>query len=675
MTGDSLRRLLILFLVGISMPYSAIEAANPSRRSPCKQACNDQCRSSRISARHIENKGIGYNTGYTTLEAFLAAPTDLWFVMPFVDLRGHIFNDGHWAANGGLGLRSLLKDRIYGAYAYYDYRDTQHKGYNQVSFGVETLGIFWDLRFNGYIVVGSRQSRPYDTKFSRFAGHNVYYTQKFQYALSGGNAELGFYPLKMQDVSLYTGIGPYYLKGPVGGAVWGGQARAKAMWKDYVGAEVSYSYDHAFKNIVQGQVFLSCPFGPKGQALGCKKRSCVDSYLLCQRMIEPVGKSEIIPVKTKKTKNLAIDPLTGAPYFFWFVNNLSSSNGTFESPYPMLSQAQEASSPQDIIYVFQGDGTTNGMDQGILLKNGQQLLGSGISHPLLISYGIIDIPALTPGYPVITNTGVGSNIVTLANDNLVSGIYTQLPAATTGRSGIFGQNITNGTFEQNLYEGESFGLSLIDSTGTFLVDRNQCNPSNAPSIPINIRNGSMIAAANETNITVSNNTFTNYGNVGIFLFSGQHWSQNAVIKGNQLAGAPGAIEALDVDCSGASTMDVLIENNSFRSNPRGISAVQRSAAYLSMHVISNDLTGNTIDGASIISGFGGGGTGTICLALSGNNTDTSYALTQSFHTTFNLESSSGNISAVQAINKGTILIFQPTPGLGSFNFVPPGTCP
>ena len=55
---------------------------------------------SRISARHIENKGIGYNTGYTTLEAFLAAPTDLWPVMPFVDLRGHIFNDGHWAANG-----------------------------------------------------------------------------------------------------------------------------------------------------------------------------------------------------------------------------------------------------------------------------------------------------------------------------------------------------------------------------------------------------------------------------------------------------------------------------------------------------------------------------------------------------------------------------------------------
>lgn len=27
----------------------------------------------RISLRHIENKGVGYNTGYTTLETFLAS--------------------------------------------------------------------------------------------------------------------------------------------------------------------------------------------------------------------------------------------------------------------------------------------------------------------------------------------------------------------------------------------------------------------------------------------------------------------------------------------------------------------------------------------------------------------------------------------------------------------------
>ena len=300
MLKDSLRNSLILSLVCISAPY-IVEADVPSKNPSLKPRCHDRCQSMRISARHIENKGIGYNTGYTTLEAFLATPTN-HTVMPFIDLRGHIFNDGRWAANGGLGVRSLLKNRIYGAYAYYDFRDTKRKSYNQVSFGLETLGTFWDLRVNGYAVVGNRQSEKYGTDFSRLSGNNIYYTQKFQYALSGANAEVGFYPLKMENVTLYTGIGPYYLKGPGSTATWGGQTRAKAMWKDYVGAEISYSYDHTFKNIVQGQVFLSFPFGPKTKVRKGENRSCINNYLLCQRMIEPVGKSEIIPVTTKKLK-------------------------------------------------------------------------------------------------------------------------------------------------------------------------------------------------------------------------------------------------------------------------------------------------------------------------------------------------------------------------------------
>ncbi len=391
MLNDSLKKLFILSLVCISLPYSTIEAANPSKSPSSQPTCNDQCQPFRISARHIENKGIGYNTGYTTLEAFLAAPTDLWPVMPFVDLRGHIFNDGHWAANAGLGLRSLLKDRVYGAYAYYDYRDTKRKGYNQVSFGLETLGTFWDLRFNGYAVVGSRQSRTYDTQFSQFAGNNIFYTQKFQYALSGGNAEVGFYPLKMKDVTLYTGIGPYYLKGPVGDAVWGGQTRAKAMWKEYVGAELSYSYDHTFKNIVQGQVFLSLPLGPKGKVRESKGRSCMDNYLLCQRMIEPVAKNEIIPVTTKKNKKLAINPATGQPYTVYFVNNLSHSAGTYESPFSTLAAAESAAQANDIIYVYPGDLTSTGLSSGVTLKNGQQLLGATINQALITTAGQITL--------------------------------------------------------------------------------------------------------------------------------------------------------------------------------------------------------------------------------------------------------------------------------------------
>jgi hypothetical protein len=59
------------------------------------------------SFRHIEGGGIGYNHGYTTFEAFLAPGPESFRVMPFVDLRGHVFNDGKMAANAGLQMRGL----------------------------------------------------------------------------------------------------------------------------------------------------------------------------------------------------------------------------------------------------------------------------------------------------------------------------------------------------------------------------------------------------------------------------------------------------------------------------------------------------------------------------------------------------------------------------------------
>jgi parallel beta-helix repeat protein len=471
MLNDSLKQLLILPLVCISLPYTPVEAANPSKRPPSKPPCNQECQPLRISARHIENKGIGYNTGYTTLEAFLAAPTDLWAVMPFVDLRGHIFNDGHWAANGGVGLRSLMKDRVYGAYAYYDYRDTQRKGYNQVSFGLETLGTLWDLRLNGYAVVGDRRTRPYHTQFSQFAGNNIYYTQKFQYALSGGNAEVGFYPLKMQDFTLYTGIGPYYLKGPARGAVWGGETRIKFMWKEYVGAELSYSYDHTFKNIVQGQVFLSLPLGPKGKVRESKKRSCIDNYLLCQRMIEPVVKHEIIPVTTKKSKNLAINPATGHPYTVYFVNNLSHSAGTYKSPFSTLAAAENASEENDLIYVYPGDLKGTGLSSGVTLKNGQQLLGATINQDLMTTAGQITLPAQASGSnaPLLSN-GAGA-VVTLGDNNVVSGLYIQ----NTAGPGILASGSSNATLTQNYVQGNSRtynGIELDNVTGSVSVSSN-----------------------------------------------------------------------------------------------------------------------------------------------------------------------------------------------------------
>ncbi len=549
----SLKKSFILSLLCLSAPYSLTAAMNCSKKSDC----NDACQSMRITARHIENEGIGYNTGYTTLEAFLAAPVDRWSVMPFMDLRGHIFDDGHWAANGGLGLRTLQCDRIYGGYAYYDYRDTKHKGYNQVSFGLETMGTFWDLRLNGYVAVGHRKSRPYNIRFSHFGGNNIYYSEKFQYALSGANAEVGCYPLKMENITLYTGIGPYYLKGPGRGAVWGGQTRAKVMWKDYVGAELSYSYDHAFQNIVQGQVFLSMPFGPKASVRGREKRSCMDNNLLCQRMIEPVGKFEIIPVDSKRNKKVAIDPTTGNPFTIWFVNNLSHSAGTFESPFATLAAAETASHAGDLIYVYPGDLTSNGLSNGITLKDGQELLGATLNHSLMTTVGRLTLPAQAPGSnaPLLSNT-LGP-VVTLGNDNVVSGFYMQ----NTAGAGILGDRSNNGILCHNYIQGNSAihnGIELDNATGTFSVFANTIMFQGAC---VNIDNTNPVS--NASYLFTDNALHSGSGAYGININYAEGSNNYFLSANNSLYGAESVGININTTNATVNTPHVFVVKNSF----------------------------------------------------------------------------------------------------------------
>src|SRR5690242_8258959 len=103
-------------LCGISM-VSGDELSQKTYEQESKKSeiCSAGPSSMRVGARHITGPGVGYKKGYTTLETFLAPAPDLWSFMPFVDLRGHLFDDGkEWAANAGLGVRKLIGDRVYG---------------------------------------------------------------------------------------------------------------------------------------------------------------------------------------------------------------------------------------------------------------------------------------------------------------------------------------------------------------------------------------------------------------------------------------------------------------------------------------------------------------------------------------------------------------------------------
>ncbi|MES2200558.1 MAG: inverse autotransporter beta domain-containing protein [Chlamydiota bacterium] len=250
----------------------------------------------KVRIRHIEPHGLGYKYGYSSLDLLLTIPNTRSHFMPLLDLRGHIFNNGDWAANSGLGLRYLSDSlaHVFGANAFYDYRSTDKNHYNQVSMGLEALGRKWDFRVNGYLLIGEKRSSPFDFDFNLDA---YLLTAKRDYAMSGLDGEVGYHFPKIKWIDFYGAIGPYfYASQKMGENTTGGRFRVVATILNYLSLEGLVSYDHLFRWIGQGSIALNFSFGSK------KVMPSSDS-ILKERLLQVVGHNEIIVLK-KNRKNL-----------------------------------------------------------------------------------------------------------------------------------------------------------------------------------------------------------------------------------------------------------------------------------------------------------------------------------------------------------------------------------
>jgi hypothetical protein len=384
--------------------------------------------SSQVKLKHLEYQGIGFNQGYTSLEIFLANSNTSYEPNTFfLDLRGHVFNDGYTALNAGLGWRYLFDSlcNAFGLNAYYDFRKTKHKKYNQVGVGIEYLMPSWEFRANGYFPIGSHYSRFFDLQFDHFEGNQFFVSRKHEFAMTGADAEAGWHFYKEKNFDLFAAIGPYYFKGKLGSAAIGGKIRLEARITRYLTLEIGDSYDQVFHNRFHAEASLNFPFGPKTRVNPSSCCSCDDQIALQQWLHDAPYRNEIIVADTQKKTSAGLDPVTGEPYFILFVDNTSSSNGTFESPFNQLSIAQANANPRNVIYVYPGDGTDAGMNSGIDLSlpntDNVRLLGSGVSHDFATTIGSVTIPAQTSTLPLITNT-LGT-VVTLGLGNEVSGFH------------------------------------------------------------------------------------------------------------------------------------------------------------------------------------------------------------------------------------------------------------
>lgn len=403
-----------------------------------------------FEVRYRDPKGVGYDKGYSSA-TFFFSPSSVTSCTPFIDLRGHAFNNGMWAANGGLGVRKTFGNFIGGLNGYYDYRDICYLGgQNRLGAGAELLSKWADLRLNGYAPFGdSKFATP--ACFSHFACHSAFASQTIAATLPSIDLELGApAPGFFEEVNLYGALGTYYLferdvAGFELGKAWGVRGRVDLRIFDGIRIGADVTYDKIFHTRAQGYIGLSIPLGPSNMRTksACFKenyRECPERALSRGRELQPVYRQEIIPSEQENLcfpivpcggLNPSFPEFPNFPNFpgfnpngtFVFVRNTASSgNGTFERPYPTLLDAALGSAPGDIIYVFYGDGTSKGQDQGMILQNNQAFFSSGISFDL----GGIVIPPVDPGTKpkIVNNSRQNSGTffgVELANRNAVAG--------------------------------------------------------------------------------------------------------------------------------------------------------------------------------------------------------------------------------------------------------------
>jgi hypothetical protein len=512
------------YLLPISLVISQMSFADESSQSPDIVKCETPYHAMHIGLRHTEARGVGYSNGYTTLQGFGIYNRSTGF-MPFLDLRGHVFDDGKFAGNIGVGGRTWLSSvqHVLGYYVYYDVRQHHHRlTPQQVSPGIELLGKRMEYRMNGYFPVGTDRSRRYGYDFDSFHGNRILLKHKQLRVLTGGDAEIGAHITQSAKFDLYAGAGPYYFSASHASS-WGGKARLLGRYKEYISLEASYSYDHLFRSIVQGSVALNLPLGKK---LNYKEKGCRSKNdLALSRAAFAPYRFEIPVVKRTHIKQKAINPATGDPWKVWFVDNTSSSQGTYESPFPTLFQAEYASAPNDIIYVFPGDGTTTGMDMGIALQNNQDLFGSGITHTISTTKGNIKIPAFSGSSPVITNTP--GSVVTLANGNEVSGFQIMVRSAgfygIDGSSGIIGADINNNSFFGSVdYSGiHIIGQGDVDVKYNQLI--NSVSQASTTGISFFVSNETFMDA------NISDNIVSGFNLLGIFFSPQRNFASAQVL--------------------------------------------------------------------------------------------------------------------------------------------------
>lgn len=345
--------------------------------------------------------------------------------MAFVNLRTVLTDKDTWEGNAGMGLRHIIEgqDMIVGAYGYFDARRSEFDNtFYQITTGIEAIGNTWDARVNFYNPVGDDRHEAYTVApNAALSGTTVIFDdgRRFEAAAGGFDIEAGhalpFIPRTYGYVARYD----FNVDG--GRDIEGYRTRLSSNVTDWLRLGAEYRFNDTVRD--DGFAVSARLRMPLSALFGGGKSSTHDG--IRARMTEPVVRDiDIITQQNAPQWQTAQRADGTGPAHVYFVDNRAAAggDGSAQAPFATLAAAEAAAGNYDTIYVTAGDGTTAGMNAGMVINNtGQRLIGSGTA--LTLDTRSMNIPSNLAGLalreaataPVITNAGGHGVTVTAAN--------------------------------------------------------------------------------------------------------------------------------------------------------------------------------------------------------------------------------------------------------------------
>ncbi|MBL4802836.1 MAG: right-handed parallel beta-helix repeat-containing protein [Emcibacter sp.] len=549
----------------------------------------------------------------------------------FANIRGSLDNHSSNEINFGLGFRKIISDKvILGGYAFYDRLKSEYNNvFEQLTVGAEIKGERWTIRGNYYRPQSGEKYTgiPIDTT-PYLAGHNIYLpSNNNERALEGVDGEVGYEVLL--GLSVFAG---YYhfgasntqtIEGPRGRIDWDLFKSFKKNNGFKLSLTVEFTDDNVRGSRGWGGFRLRVPLG--SAAKDSHKLSGLEA-----RMSERVERD--VDIVTGILKPI---PLLKTGQDLYFVNNIKSGDGSFEHPFATLEEAQNASDDNDIIFVYAGDGSSTGYDQGIILQNGQSLIGeyNGLTF--------LGIQFVTPGArPIVTNAAANS-IITMASDTSVSGLHLDGMGVATG--GIYGQDVSGDIAVKDMIivgvvvsdvpnldiEGHGISFNNTGQTTLFNIQNNEIYDSRRSGINFITEDGASTILIEDNNIydtesailmrsendaatiNILNNTLSNNRDQGIglnaccgeaattALIQGNIISHNFTWMTREVEGTfKNGTGGVDIRLSSELASTVVINNNIITDNARqGVRVLYSSTdsnITISNNVISDNLFNDTL---------------------------------------------------------------------------------